>query len=103
MAFIYCLEISNDTRECIQSIYDFKSGDVRQECQKEGWITSGSGRVIRLAFNLYINGAPSVLKEEDTECRLEEYRNYLADELFCCSYARYFWQTIQIRYPEYCV
>lgn len=105
MALIYCLGISNDTRERIDSIYDFKSGDIRPECLKEGWITSGSARVIRLAFNLYTNGAPSVLEEEeaDAECRLEECRNYLVDELFCCSYAKYFWQAIQIRYPEFCV
>lgn len=57
MALIYCLGISNDTRERIDSIYDFKSGDIRTECLKEGWITSGSARVIRLAFNLYTNGA----------------------------------------------
>ena len=24
------------------------------------------------------------------------------EDLFCCGYARYFWEAIKIRYPEYC-
>ena len=27
---------------------------------------------------------------------------YTVEELFCCGYARYFWEAIKIRYPEYC-
>ena len=52
-ALCYCLGISDDTRRNINSIYDFKSGCVKPECLLEGWQTSGSMRVIRMAFNLY--------------------------------------------------
>ncbi len=60
-ALCYCLGISDDTRRNINSIYDFKTGCVKTECLHEGWQTSGSLRVMRMAFNLYCNGTPSVL------------------------------------------
>ncbi len=52
-ALVYCLGISDDTRRNIYSIYDFKTGCVKTECLHEGWQTSGSVRVVRMAFNLY--------------------------------------------------
>ena len=59
-ALCYCLGICNDTRENAYRIYDFKTGNVKTECLHEGWQTSGSQRVVRMAFNLYCNGTPSV-------------------------------------------
>ena len=90
-----------DTRNHVNSIYDFKTGCVITECLHEGWQTSGSVRVIRMAFNLYCNGTPSVSDYEDAEEQVDECRQYTVEEIFCCAYAPYFWQAIQIRYPEY--
>ena len=101
MTLCYCLGISNDTRNHVNSIYNFKTGCVLPECLHEGWQTSGSLKVVRMAFNLYCNGTPSVSDYEDTEEQLDECRQYTVEDLFCCSYAPYFWQAIQIRYPEY--
>ncbi len=67
-ALCYCLGISDDTRRNIKSIYDFKTGCVKTECLHEGWQTSGSVKVVRMAFNLYCNGTPSVLMTMRT-CR----------------------------------
>jgi len=100
-ALCYCLGICNDTRENAYRIYDFKTGNVKPECLHEGWQTSGSQRVVRMAFNLYCNGTPSVDDYDDAEEQLAECRLYSVEELFCCGYAPYFWQAIQIRYPEY--
>ena len=47
------------------------------------------------------NGTPSVSDYEDAEEQVDECRQYTVEELFCCAYAPYFWQAIQIRYPEY--
>lgn len=55
-ALIYCLGLNEDTRNHITKIYNFESGYVQTECLQEGWITSGSKKVIRMAFNLYCNG-----------------------------------------------
>ena len=59
-ALVYCLGIDRDTRENAEQIYDFKTGYVKTECLHEGWQTSGSVRIVRLAFNLYCDGTPSV-------------------------------------------
>lgn len=102
-ALCYCLGINNDTREHINRIYDFKTGLVKPECLHDGWQTSGSVKVVRMAFNLYCNGTPSVNEENTVEDQLLECRQYTVEELFCCSYAPFFWQEVQIRYPEYVV
>lgn len=100
-ALCYCLGISDDTRKNVYKIYDFKSGCVKPECLRQGWQTSGSLKVVRMAFNLYCNGTPSVYGYSDSEDQMDECRRYTVEELFCCSYAPFFWQAIQIRYPEY--
>ena len=100
-ALCYCLGISNDTRRNINRIYDFKTDCVKSECLQEGWQTSGSIKVVRMAFNLYCNGTPSVDEDTTTDEQLYECRQYSVEELFCCEYALYFWQAVQIRYPEY--
>ena len=79
-------------------IYDFKTGCVKTECLHEGWQTSGSVKVVRMAYNLYCNGTPSVLDYDDAEEQVDECRLYTVEELFCCAYAPYFWQAVQIRY-----
>ena len=100
-ALIYCLGMNDDTRRNINQIYDFKTGCVKTKCLQEGWQTSGSVKVVRMAFNLYFNNTPSVDDYKNAEDQLMECSQYSAEELFCCPYAPYFWQAIQIRYPEY--
>lgn len=100
-ALCYCLGINDDTRRNANRIYDFKTGCVKTECLHEGWQTSGSVKVVRMAFNLYCNATPSVDDYTDAEEQINEGRQYTVEELFCCAYAPYFWQAIQIRYPEY--
>lgn len=102
-ALVYVLGISGDTRRNFKRIYDIESGCVRTECLQEGWLTSGSGRIIRMAFNLYCNGTPSVYDYEDNEEQLKECRCYTVEDLFCCEYAGYFWEAVKIRYPEYAI
>lgn len=99
---IYCLGISRDTREHVEEIYDFETGCVKTECMSAGWQTSGSLKIIRMAFNLYCNGTPTVYEKEGVEGKLKECEHYTVEDLFCCEYAPYFWQAIQLRYPEYC-
>ena len=59
-ALIYCLGLNRDTRENVERIYDFGTGCVKPLCLQEGWQTGGSLKVVRMAFNLYCNGTPSV-------------------------------------------
>ena len=89
-ALCYCLGICNDTRENAYRIYDFKTGNVKTECLHEGWQTSGSQKVVRMAFNLYCNSTPSVYDYEDAEEQLSECKLYSVEDLFCCGYALFF-------------
>lgn len=94
-ALCYCLGICNDTRENAYRIYDFKTGNVKTECLHDGWQTSGSQRVVLMAFNLCCNGTPSVYDYEDAEEQLSECKLYSVENLFFCGYALFFWQTIK--------
>lgn len=100
-ALCYCLGICADTRKNVYRIYDFKIGLVKTDCLSEGWQTSGSMKVVRMAFNLYCNGTPSVWDYDSTEEQIKECSQYGVEEIFCCGYAPYFWQAVQIRYPEF--
>ena len=102
MALIYCLGIDKSVREHFENVYDIRTGLIKTEALQEGWQTSGSLRVIRLAFNLYTNGTASVDDYEDAEEKLNECKSYAVEEIFCCWYAPYFWQSFRLRYPEFC-
>ena len=93
-ALIYCLGIDRDTRDNVNKIYNFKTGCVKTECLQEGWQTSGSLRIVRMAFNLYCNGTPSVGDYEAEEDQLKECQCYTVEDLFCCGYARYFLKSV---------
>ena len=71
-ALVYCLGIDRDTRENVNKIYNFKTGCVKTESLQEGWQTSGSLRIVRMAFNLYCNGTPSVGDYEAEEDQLKD-------------------------------
>jgi len=97
-ALIYCLGINDDARQHIDRIYDFESGLIKPECLREGWQTNGSLKVCRLAFNLYCNDTPSVYACDNPEEQLRECQYYTVEDIFCCSYARFFWEAVKIRY-----
>ena len=101
-ALIYILGISEGTRNHFSQIYDMKSGFIKPECLHQGWQTSGSVRVVRIAFNLYTDGTPSVDDYKRKDEQIRECREYSVSDIFCCGYALYFWQGIKLRYPEYC-
>ncbi len=101
-AMIYVLGISEDTRNHFSQIYDIKAGCIKTKCLREGWQTSGSVRVVRLAFNLYTDSVPSVDDYRRKDEQVNECREYSISDIFCCSYARYFWEGIKLRHPEYC-
>ena len=46
---------------------------------------------------------PSVAKYRKKDEQLKEAVLYSVEELFYCSYAPFFWQAVQIRYPEFAV
>ena len=80
-ALCYCLGINDDTRRNANRIYDFKTGCVKTECLHEGWQTSGSVKVVRMAFNLYCNATQAWMITRMQRSRLTsvgsmQWRNY---------------------------
>ena len=90
-ALFYVLGLNADTRQHINRLFDYKERTIRVEGLNEGWQTSGSQRLCRLAFNLW-NG----YAEPGEECSSTPYN------LFDCGYAPYMLDGIRLRYPEYC-
>ena len=78
-ALIYILGISEDTRNHFSQIYDMKSGFIKPECLHQGWQTSGSVRVVRIAFNLYTDGTPSVDDYKRKDEQIRECQEILAE------------------------
>ena len=90
-SFFYCVGISEDTRNHVDRMFDFKERLIKPEALHEGWQTGGSARLTRLAFNLW-NG----YVEKGEESLSTPY------EMFDCGHAPYFYEAIRIKYPEYC-
>lgn len=90
-AFFYCIGISDTARSNVNRVFDFGNDRIKPDGLHEGWQTGGTQRLTRLAFNLW-NG----YTEEGVERMSTPY------EMFDCSYAPYFYEAIQLRYPEYC-
>ena len=101
-ALIYTLGICADTRQQFERIYDLKSGLIKPKCLHEGWQTGSSLKVVRLAFNLYTDVTPTKDLYRKKDEMLRECNEYSVSNIFCSNVAPYFWQAIQIRYPEYC-
>jgi len=96
----YLLGLTEETRNHFDQLFNIWKNEIYTEQLLKGWQTGTTYKITRLAFNLF-NG-----NVYDTE---EDYKNdnvspkYATDEIFCCSFAPYFWEAIKLRYPEYCI
>ncbi len=98
-SLIYTLSICETTREHFGEIFNLEKGEVNLDSIQKGWQTSTSLKVTRMALNLW-NHSLVFDSEEDLENEKIS-SHYAPSEVFCCSYAPYFWEGIKIRYPEY--
>lgn len=89
-AFFYTIGISEEARKHISELFDFSTDQINHEGLFASWQTSGSKAACKLAFNLW-NG----FIEDDSP------KDYTPYSIFCCGYAKWFWQGIQLRYSEY--
>lgn len=98
-SLVFTLSICETTRKHFKEIFDVEKGEVNINSLQAAWQTGTSAKVTRMAFNLW-NNSIVFDSEEDLENGIIS-SNYTPSEIFCCSYAPYFWEAIQIRYPEY--
>lgn len=98
LSLIYLLGIDENTRNNFNKIFDIDKGEINIEALHCPWQTSSSEKVTRLAFNLW------------NSCNYDSREDYFNDKysseynpsnIFCCSYAPYFYEGIKLRFPEY--
>ena len=90
-AFFYTMGICEETRQNINTLFDFREDGINPEGLYSAWQTGGTNRLCRLAFNLWNGWA-----EDGNEQTSTPY------ELFDCEFSPYFFEAIRLRYPEYC-
>lgn len=87
-ALFYCLGISNDCRRHIDDLVAWdKEARIKYDTAfSNGWLTSGSTRCVRLAYNLFNGFSDEFTTPED---------------LFADSDAAYYLEAVKVRYPEF--
>lgn len=98
-SLIYTLSIAETTREHFNEIFDLKNGEVQLNAIDKAFQTDTSLKVTRLAFSLWNHSI--VFDNEESLQKEIVSTHYNPSEVFCCSYAPYFYEAIKIRYPEY--
>lgn len=83
LAVAYLITLDTVCRQHINQLYNFNEQCIMAEGLNESWQTSTSRKTTKLAFNLW-NG----------------YCNVSVDEIFSCSYAPYYFESIKLRFPE---
>lgn len=99
-SLFYLLGLSADTRRQFHTLFDMKSRMILHEGLNAGWQTGSSIKICRLAFNLWNGYCYEADENNDEEQQVSD--RYVTDNIFCCSYAEYFFEAIRLRYPEYC-
>lgn len=97
-ALVYTLGICETTRNNFNKIFDIEKSEINIDSINEPYQTSTSAKVTRMAFSLF-NGC-----NYDSEIDVEKGQvssNYNVSDIFCCSYAPYFVNALEIKYPEY--
>lgn len=97
-ALVYTLGTCKTTRDNFNKIFDIEKGKINIDSINDPYQTSTSAKVTRMAFSLF-NGC-----NYDSEIDVEKGQvssNYNVSNIFCCSYAPYFVNALEIKYPEY--
>ena len=98
-ALLYTLGICSDTRRNFDSIYDSGRREIIPDAIFQPWQTGSSLKVTRLAFQLFTDTAPTAFLGDGRN--IDECMRYSVSDIFCCSFAPYFFEAIYLRYPEY--
>lgn len=97
-SLVYVLEICSVTREYFNDIFNLKKGEINIDSLQSAYQTSTSAKTTRMAFSLW----KRCLFDSTEDIENNKYSPYYTpSEIFCCSYAPYFYEGIKIRYPEY--
>lgn len=93
-ALFYTLGLTAETRNNINDLYDFNEKGILFDGLRKPWQTGSTGRVTRLAFNLYNNYHGNGEIGDNAG-------SYTPEDIFCDSLMIYFFEAVKLRYPEY--
>lgn len=96
-ALFYTLGLTEETRNFIERLYNFKERCIEFDGLKDPWQTGTSMRVTRLAFNLF-NGFNGDIGEDKPIDDCDKYTPY---NLFDTSLMLYMFEGIRLLYPYY--
>lgn len=102
-AVAYLFTLDNVCIEHIQDLFDFADNTINPDSLNSAWQTNTSKRTTRLALNLwggYCSEGETYIADDGFEDELPS-QYYTPSEIFCCSYAPFYWEAIKLRYPEY--
>ncbi|MEK5418499.1 DUF6075 family protein [Paenibacillus sp. FSL L8-0708] len=94
-ALFYTLGLTPQTRQHVKDLYDHQENCIRLEGLQQGWQTSTTMKISRLAFNLF-NGFHG-----DSELNNDHPQNYNPYYLFDTNLISYFCESIKLRYAAY--
>lgn len=107
-ALVYLLGLTAETRNNFNTLvnYDGKyspcSLSIKPENINAPWQTGTTYKITRLAYNLFNGFSYDYEISEEGEKLKQFSKEYTPYNLFCNSFAPYFFQAIMIRYTEYC-
>ena len=97
-SLVYVLGICPVTREHFNDIFNLRKGEINIDSLHSAYQTSTSAKTTRMAFSLWNR----CLFDSTEDIENDKYSPYYnPSEIFCCSYAPYFYEGIKIRYPEF--
>lgn len=97
-SLIYTLGICPTTRDNFDKIFNLKDGEIQIDSINGSFQTGTSEKVTRMAFSLW-NRCMYDSKEDLENDKISS--GYNPSEIFCCTYAPFFYEGLKIRYPEY--
>jgi hypothetical protein len=99
----YLLTLDDITRKHFSDVFDIDDDCIKHDALKDHWQTSTTLKVTRLAYNLWNGCTDDGDEYTDSEGYTEPLPSemYSVDNIFCCSYARYFFEAVKLRFPEY--
>ncbi len=98
-ALFYALGLTEETRNNINSLYDYKEKCINFDGLNAPWQTGTTTKVTRLAFNLY-NGFSGDSGEDSP---IDDSSNYTPHDIFDNSLMPFMFVAIKLRYPAYAI
>lgn len=99
-AVAYLLALDTVINTHINEVYDFKENHIILEALNKPWQTDTSRKTTRLIYNLwngYHSDGETYIDSNGYEVDLPS-RFYSVDEIFCSTYASYYWQALKLRF-----